>query len=269
MLTWLAEQDYRYHTLGEPLVSDAVYDAVAARCARASVGAAPDARFALVSHHEPLRSLDSVRDHAALARWASRGTRFAVEPKVDGVALSLVYRAGRLVSAALRGDGKVGEDVTANVLTIAGLPLSVPVAADFEVRAEVYVSKADFAAFNATQERPFASARGLAAGSLRQTTPVARPLSLLVHGLGWCEAAAPASHADQLAWLSGLGFPVMPVSRHASAADALAAVRALEASRAALPYEADGVVLKLDAEAERVALGATARAPRWAVAYKW
>jgi DNA ligase (NAD+) len=201
------------------------------------------------------------------------------EDKIDGLSCSLRYEQGRLVRAATRGDGQVGEDVTANVATIADIPqqLSGEVPAVFEVRGEVYMAKADFAALNQRQEaagdKVFANPRNAAAGSLRQkdaSVTAARPLRFLAHGWGAASAVPEDTQYAMMQRIAAWGLPVSPqLVRCASAAELLAHYRRIEHSRADLPFDIDGVVYKVDRLDWQERLGFVAKAPRWAIAHKF
>jgi DNA ligase (NAD+) len=294
---------YRYYVLSEPPMSDAAFDALlqeleALEAAHPDlrtpasptqqVGAPIDTAFAPLRHLEPMGSLDNAFDRAEVEAWAERvrrglGTdapvRYTCERKIDGVAIDLVYRDGVLVTAATRGDGVVGEDVTAQVLTIADVPYRLtldPVPALLEVRGEVHLPLAAFAALNADRieagEPAFMNPRNAASGALRQKDPAvtaARPLALWVHGIGAVEGVAFGSHHEALARLAEAGLPVPRETVVVDGVDAVwAEIERATAERHTLAYETDGVVVKVDDRAQQAALGSTARAPRWAVAYK-
>jgi len=254
------------------------------------VGAAPSTTFAPVIHGTPMRSLDNVFTADELAEWGARVARglasapgeivFVVEPKIDGLALSISYVDGVLTQAATRGDGRVGEDVTANVRTIANVPavLRGPAPGRVEVRGEVFLAKSDFAAMNerqrAAQEKEYANARNAAAGSLRQKDPAItaqRPLSFLGYQLE--VLAGPqryTTHAATLAALRSWGFFVAPeVEVERGVAAVAERTDWFLEHRHDLTYDIDGVVVKVDDLAEREVLGFTSRAPRWAIARKF
>lgn len=286
----IAEHARRYFVEDDPVISDGDYDALVAELRALGaepppVGAAPSASFAPVHHERPMLSLDNAFSAEELRSWADRLERgtghdrlgFVGEPKIDGLAVSLRYDNGELVRAATRGDGSVGEDVTANVRTIRGIPhrLAAPVQASLEVRGEVYIELAAFEELNRAQEqagrRPFANARNCAAGSLRQKDPsvtAARPLSFFAYQLG--TSAPLASHRDALDELERYGLAVSPLVRRLDGIDeAVAYCEELQARRHDLAYEIDGAVVKLDSlELQRIA-GTTSRAPRWAIAFKF
>jgi DNA ligase (NAD+) len=266
------------------------------------VGAAPSTLFAAVEHRVPMMSLDNAFSPEELQAWADRlarqipaDTAFVCELKIDGLAISLTYRGGRYVQAATRGDGRTGEDVTANVATIADIPdrldpTAGPVPQVIEVRGEVYMPKSAFEELNRRQAeldgRQFVNPRNSAAGSLRQKDASItgdRALSFwayqvgeLVMGQEGSPAAPPrpeelaTTHSDTLAWLDRAGFPVNPERSLVHGVDAvLEFCRRWEADRHQLDYEIDGVVVKVDDLALQRQLGATSRAPRWAIAYKF
>ena len=300
----VAHHDRRYHELDDPEISDADYDALARELralearypdlavddspARA-VGGAPNVAFAPVVHRVPMTSLDNAMDGVELNAWGERvfrglagePARYVCELKIDGLAMSLRYEGGVFVQAATRGDGRVGEDVTANVATIAAVPkrLVGPGVPDvLEVRGEVYMPFASFAGLNeratAAGEKRFVNPRNAAAGSLRQKDPAvtaARDLSFWSYQLGEVVGGpAFSSHHETLEFLAERGFPVNPETR---VIESLAGVadhcRQWQEHRHDLPYEIDGVVVKLDDLTQRDRLGFTSRAPRWAIAYKF
>ena len=300
----IREHDHRYYVLDDPSVSDADYDALMAelRALEAALPAliTPDSPtqrvggraaegFAPVRHEVPMLSLDNafsedeVRafDRRARERLEREALGYHAEPKIDGLAVSLRYERGLLVRAATRGDGSTGEDVTANARTIRTLPLRLegqgwPQA--FEARGEAFMSKRGFAALNARAlergEKQFANPRNAAAGSLRQLDPAvtaARPLQLFLYGVAGADSGEFGdSHGAVLARLKGWGLPVCPDAAAVTGADGLLGYYArIGARRAALPYDIDGVVYKLDSFAQQRALGWVARAPRWAIAHKF
>ncbi|MEN2786200.1 NAD-dependent DNA ligase LigA [Sphingomonas qilianensis] len=307
----IARHNALYHTDDAPEISDAAYDALVRRNAaleaafphliRAdspsrSVGAAPAGHLAKVPHARPMMSLDNAFTDAEVDEFLARVRRFlrladdapvalTAEPKIDGLSCSLRYEHGALVQALTRGDGQVGEDVTANVRTIADIPQTLPEGAPdiFEIRGEVYMAKADFAELNARllaeaegtakEARQFANPRNAAAGSLRQkdaTITAARPLRFLMHGWGEASTMPGETQAEVVATVRGWHIPVAEAfTRVDSAADALAVYRAIEAGRADLPFDIDGVVYKVDRLDWQARLGAVARAPRWAIAHKF
>ena len=307
----IAAHDRAYYQQDAPVVSDAEYDALRRRyealeklfpqladeeSLSRKVGAAPAEKFAKIAHAVPMLSLgnifadEEVEDFVARVRRflgldATAELAFTAEPKIDGLSCSLRYEKGLLVSAATRGDGLVGEDVTANVGTIADIPEKLSGAAPevIDVRGEVYMGHADFSALNAKQaaaEKPlFANPRNAAAGSLRQLDPnvtAQRPLKFFAYAWGeliWgaVEPDMPAdSQMGMMAAFRAFGFKVNQMTRLCySAEDMLAHFRDIESRRAALGYDIDGVVYKVDDLALQQRLGFVARAPRWAIAHKF
>ncbi len=300
----LRYHDHRYHVLDAPEISDAQYDALKRELSALEeahpelvtpdsptrrVGAAPSAQFAPVTHREPMFSLDNAMEENELVAWEARLERvlgrpaggYACEPKIDGLAVSLTYEQGRFVLGATRGDGTVGEDITANLRTIPAIPL-VLLGEDhpelMEVRGEVYMPVAAFAELNEAQaeagERLFVNPRNAAAGAVRQKDPAvtaSRRLSIWVYQLGYRRGGpALGSHHESLQWLRTLGLSVNPMSEHFAGLDGvLAYLRRAEGARHDLPYQTDGVVIKVDLLAEQRELGFTAKSPRWAIAYKY
>ena len=296
--------DHAYYVLDNPRIADAEYDAlmrelraleaasgepVPADSPTRRVGGKADSAFAPVAHSVPMLSLDNVFSaeefHAFIKRLQERldhsGLRLSAEPKFDGLAISLRYENGVLVRAATRGDGATGEDVTANVRTIRAIPLrlldTAPPAV-IDIRGEIYMPKAAFAALNAAAERDggktFANPRNAAAGSLRQLDPAitaSRKLSFYAYGIGAHDGfALPATYSDLLAQYRAWGVPVCPLQRALdSVAAAVAYMADLGEKRHALPYEIDGVVYKADYYADQQAAGFVSRAPRWAIAWKF
>jgi DNA ligase (NAD+) len=297
----IAYHNRRYHQLDDPEISDAEYDALVRELADLErdhpelvtadsptqlVGSAPVTTFAPVQHRVPMTSLDNAMDAAELIAWGERvarglagaPARYVCELKIDGLAISVRYEAGRFVQAATRGDGRVGEDVTANVATIQAIPARVDGPEVLEVRGEVYMPVASFEALNARAvqagEKRFVNPRNAAAGSLRQKDPrvtAARELSFWSYQLGEV-VGGPAftTHAQTLEYLGRLGFPVNPEIRVLESLDAvLDFCRHWQEHRHDLGYEIDGVVVKVDDLAQRELLGFTSKAPRWAIAYKF
>jgi DNA ligase (NAD+) len=295
--------DRRYHELDDPEISDAEYDEmvralreveelhpelVTPSSPTQKVGASPSALFAPVQHRTRMMSLDNAFSFDELVAWGRRMERYisgdvdyACELKIDGVAISLVYEQGRYVQAATRGDGAVGEDVTENVRTVEVVPERLRVRRPpdlLEVRGEIYMPIAAFQELNARQEeaggRLFANPRNSAAGSLRQKDPkvtASRELSFWTYAFGAVEAGPRFTrHSETLAWLAEAGFPVNPEIRTLDTLDEVFAFcEGWLERRHALPYEIDGVVVKVDDLGQRQELGATSHAPRWAIAYKF
>ena len=297
----LTEHARRYYTLDAPTVTDADYDAQLRELA-AIEDAHPTLRtadsptqkvmgaiakhFTPVDHLERLMSLGNVFSEQELREWAARvakeapAARFLCELKIDGLAVALVYSGGRLVRAATRGDGRTGEDITANVRTLAAVPERLTgddVPSLLEVRGEVFIATADFSTLNArlVQEgrAPFANPRNAAAGSLRQKDPLVtadRPLSLTLHGLGAREGWDPPSQSEAYARLASWGLPVSAYVGVFNDLDgALGYIAHWGEHRHDVVHEIDGVVVKVDQLPLQRRLGATSSAPRWAIAHKY
>jgi DNA ligase (NAD+) len=243
-----------------------------------------------VQHRVPMMSLDNAFSFEELQAWGKRMERYisgdvdyVCELKIDGIAMSLRYEHGRYVQAATRGDGTTGEDVTENVRTIGAIPEQlhdgdVGVPGELEVRGEVYMPIASFTALNDAQGasggRLFANPRNSAAGSLRQKDPsitAKRDLSFWAYQLGAVEGGPKFTrHSEMLDWLGALGFPVNPnIETLDTLDDVFAYCQRWMANRHDLPYEIDGVVVKVDDLAQRGELGSTSKAPRWAIAFKF
>ena len=300
----LKRHDYRYYVLDDPQVPDAEYDRLMGelRALEAAhpelvtpdsptqrVSGTPSAAFGEVVHRVPMLSLDNAFSDEDVAAFDRRlherlGVEgeldYVAEPKLDGLAITLIYAQGRLEQAATRGDGVTGEDVTANVRTVRSIPhtLRPPAPPLIEVRGEVFMPLKGFERMNARArargEKVFVNPRNAAAGSLRQLDPrisAARPLDAFFYGLGALEGAAlPASQTRLLAWLGALGLPVSPEARAVrGVAGCLSYYREMGARRGALPYQIDGVVYKLESRADQERVGFLSRAPRWAVAHKF
>jgi DNA ligase (NAD+) len=299
----------RYHTDDAPEISDAEYDDLVreltaleetypelrtADSPTQRVGAPPSTLFAPVRHLVPMMSLDNAFDAPSMQAWVQRMTRvapeaadapFVCELKIDGIAMSITYRDGRFAQAATRGDGRTGEDVTANVATVNAVPERLswpkkkgPVPHVVEVRGEVYMPLRSFDELNRRQAeaglKVFANPRNSAAGSLRQkdaSITATRDLSFWAYQLAGVEGAvAPLRHSEALDLLKACGLPVNPTTRVVKGADAvLEACMHWEEHRHDLDYEIDGVVIKVDELALQAKLGATSHAPRWAIAYKF
>jgi DNA ligase (NAD+) len=295
----------RYHTDDAPEISDADYDALVRRntaleaefpqLVRADspnvlVGAAPAVHLSKVTHAKAMLSLDNAFDGDEVAEFVARVRRFlnlaedaevvlTAEPKIDGLSCSLRYEKGVLVQAATRGDGAVGEDVTANVATISDIPQTLHGHAPdiFEVRGEVYMAKSDFEALNAAQEtagdKLFANPRNAAAGSLRQkdaSVTAARPLRFLAHGWGEVSSLPADTQYGVMKAIEDWGLPVDPrFVRTSTVAETLGHYAKIEGLRADLPFDIDGVVYKVDRLDWQARLGFVAKAPRWAIAHKF
>jgi len=300
----IARADAAYHAEDAPEISDAEYDALKARLvaleaafpdlARADsptqrIGAPPAEGFSKVRHSVAMLSLANAFEDAEVAEFVARVRRFlslgddpvalTAEPKIDGVSLALRYEDGELTQAATRGDGTEGENVTANARTIAEIPdrLRGEVPEIFEVRGEVYMAKPDFAALNEAQaakgEKIYANPRNFAAGSLRQLDPAvtaSRPLRFFAYGWGEVSALPADTQSGVIAAIGDWGLPVNPLMRRcAKLDDLLAHYRAIEARRATLDYDIDGVVYKVDRLDWQQRLGYRSNNPRWALAHKF
>jgi DNA ligase (NAD+) len=293
---------YRYHVLDDPEVADSEYDnlmrqlqgledefpeLVTPDSPTQRVGGAIADLFAPVQHRAPMLSLDNAFSFEELDAWAARleraggsGARFACELKIDGVACALTYEGGVLVKAATRGDGRVGEDITANARTVSGVPRRLEVddpPAVIEVRGEIYFPVKGFAKLNeqllAAEQRPFANARNAAAGSLRQKDPkitASRPLRMWVHSFGAAEGVSFDSHLGFLDWAAKVGLPVPPTTERRDSLDGVKDfLNHWQQSRHSVDWEIDGTVIKVDQTDLQRELGATSHAPRWAIAYKF
>ena len=296
----------RYHELDDPEISDGDFDALV-RELRSLAQAYPDVEFdnplavdvggtastlfAPVTHAEPMMSLDNAMTREEVEAWGARVARglpdetvtYVCELKIDGLAMSIRYERGRYTQAATRGDGRVGEDVTANVATIAAVPRTLEVSDGtvpnvVEVRGEVYMPVASFERLNeaaaAAGTRPFVNPRNSAAGSLRQkdaSITAQRDLSFWSYQLGAVDGGPSlTSHSESLAYLKLLGLPVNPETKTFTSLDeVLGHCKHWEEHRHDLGYEIDGVVIKVDDVDQRSRLGFTSRAPRWAIAYKF
>jgi DNA ligase (NAD+) len=297
----LTEHNHRYHVLDAPLVSDAEYDALMRELRELEdrypelrtpdspsqkVGGAVSTEFTAVQHLERLLSLDNAFSAAELDAWAARVARlggtgpYLCELKIDGLAIALVYRNGALVRGATRGDGVTGEDVTPNIRTITSVPLRLTgpdVPEVLEVRGEVFLPVAAFRELNEKLTEagrpPFANPRNAAAGSLRQKDPrvtATRPLDLILHGVGVTSVDDPGTHSGWYERLRGWGLPVSDLFNVTEELDGVREyIEHYREHRHDPPYEIDGVVVKLDRLDLQRALGATSRAPRWAIAYKY
>ncbi|GGK26919.1 NAD-dependent DNA ligase LigA [Salinarimonas ramus] len=296
----IAGHDVRYHQEDAPTVSDAEYDALRRRLAAieqrfpeligeaevsTAVGAKPAEKFAKVRHRVPMLSLENAFDDEEVGEFVGRVKRFlnlaetpvfTAEPKIDGLSLSLRYEDGRLVTAATRGDGTEGEDVTANARTVDDIPAEIPQGGEVEVRGEVYLSHADFAAINARQAQAgkplFANPRNAAAGSLRQLdsrVTAERPLKFFAYAWGAMPPPAPTQY-EAVRRFEAWGFRTNPLMvRCADLDEMLAHYRRIQEERPDLGYDIDGVVYKVDDLALQERLGFVSRAPRWALAHKF
>jgi DNA ligase (NAD+) len=309
----IAHHNRLYHDQDAPEITDADYDALVRRNAAiearfpqlvredspsVKVGATPTGPLAKVRHARPMLSLDNAFSDEDVVEFVGRVRRFlrladdepvalTAEPKIDGLSCSLRYENRRLIQAATRGDGAVGEDVTPNVAFVKGIPQTLPPTAPdlFEVRGEVYMAKEDFTALNQrlldeareagdeSKARQFANPRNAAAGSLRQkdaAVTAARPLRFIFHGWGEHSGLPAATQTEVMDAMSGWGFGGTPLrARCPDTASALARYRMIEAQRADLEYDIDGVVYKIDRLDWQDRLGQVGRAPRWAIAHKF
>jgi DNA ligase (NAD+) len=300
----IAGHDKRYHGEDAPTISDADYDALRRRYSALEekfpslagadsqnkrVGAAPSEKFAKVRHVVPMLSLGNIFDDEEVDEFCARVRRFlglaeeaelgvTAEPKIDGLSCALRFERGLLVQAATRGDGFEGEDVTNNVRTIGAIPQKLSGAPDvLEVRGEVYMAHEDFAAMNARQSEAgkpvFANPRNAAAGSLRQLDPritAERPLRFFAYAWGEVSALPADTQFGMIAAFKKFGLPVNPLTRLClSAQEMIDHFRAIEAQRATLGYDIDGVVYKVNSLGLQARLGFVSRSPRWAVAHKF
>ena len=299
----LESHRYRYYVLSDPSVTDAEFDVLMRELQTLEaqhpelddpdspshkVGAPPSGAFAPVAHRQQMLSLDNAFTKEDLQRWSERNERalegaafrYTCELKIDGVAISLSYVDGRFEQAITRGDGRIGENVTANVRTIQGIPAYLEIddpPALVEARGEIYYPVAEFEAMNQAREDAgearFANPRNAASGALRQKDPqktAARPLRLICHGLGATEGLQATSHGEFLAWLRGAGLPVAEqTATFASFDEVWAFVEHWGAHRHDAAYEIDGVVVKVDDVAQQRRLGNTSHSPRWAIAFKY
>ncbi len=299
--------NYEYYVLDRPSVSDADFDEALRELRQLEtdhpelltpdsptqrVGSSPQSAFGKIVHPVPMLSLSNVFGEDDLRAWSQRAVKFAggaelgyvAEPKIDGLAVALTYEHGVFKYGATRGDGFVGEDITANLRTIKSMPLKFrnsemfPAPPKIEVRGEVYMRKADFERLNdrivADGGEPFMNPRNSAAGSLRQLDTkitASRPLRLLVYGIGYVEGAPmPQTHVDGLAMLAAFGFS--PSNDHARVEDIdaiWARCEVLREHRDGLKFEIDGVVVKVNDLRQQEEIGFVAREPRWATAYKF
>lgn len=305
----IRRHDHAYYVEAKPLISDREYDALYRELLDVEkqfptlrtpdspsqrVGGQPLSQFDAVRHLEPMMSLDNTYSVEEVRAFVERTERlipgttleWVVEPKVDGVAISLRYADGVLTVGATRGDGATGDDITANLKTIRSIPLSLKSAGSrsrrhprlLEVRGEVFLTKAGFKQLNADRaeagEEPFANPRNACAGSLKlldSSIVAKRPLDVVVYALGRVEGMdPPPTHLEALQWLKELGFKTSEKTWRCASVGALeSALQALDGLRDGFAYETDGAVVKLNALALRQKAGATSKAPRWAMAYKY
>jgi DNA ligase (NAD+) len=299
--------NYHYHVLDSPEISDAEYDKLFDDLAKleeanpelrtpdsptARVGATPSDRFRKVQHLVPMGSLEKVTTDETLRKWADdvrkrldsdEPVAYVTEPKIDGLAVSLLYENGRFVRGATRGDGVQGEDVTPNLRTVKAIPLTLRAPdgggppATLEVRGEVYMPLSGFRQFTERQlavgKKAAPNPRNAAAGSVRQLDPAitaSRPLSIWVYGFGRVDGVAFETQSEALTWLRESGFRTNPFAeRHESIDDVARVCTEWERRRIELDYEIDGIVIKVDSLDQQQRLGALHGRPRWSRAYKW
>jgi DNA ligase (NAD+) len=301
----ISAHDKRYYQEDAPTVSDAAYDALRRRndaierrfpalvrqdSPSRRIGATPAQKFAKVRHAVPMLSLGNAFSDAEVAEFVERVRRFlrlaedaavllTAEPKIDGLSCTLRYEGGRLVRGATRGDGTEGEDVTANVRTLADIPKELRGKAPqiCEVRGEVYMTKSAFLALNERQQaagkQVFANPRNSAAGSLRQLDPTitaARPLGFFAYAWGEMSAMPAQSQSGMIEWFAARGFKTNPLMQVCDSVEAMLAFHhAIEGQRGTLDYDIDGVVYKVDRLDWQLRLGFVSRNPRWAIAHKF
>ncbi|HHX87465.1 MAG TPA: NAD-dependent DNA ligase LigA, partial [Firmicutes bacterium] len=293
------EHNYRYHVLDNPVISDLEFDRLMKELVELEqrfpelltpdspsqrIGGQPLPAFTTVAHKIPMLGLDNVFDENGLKEFHQRIQRgtgldridYACELKIDGLAVSLQYEQGRFTRGSTRGDGFTGEDITHNIKTIKQLPLSLPENITVELRGEVYISRADFEQVNWQRrqagEAPFANPRNAAAGSVRQLDPriaAGRRLKIFIYGLGE-HSLAVENHLEILDYLEKFKLPVNPYRDLCRGINEVQEYcRQWQEGRLQLPYEIDGVVVKINSLQLQGLLGYTARSPRWAVAYKY
>ena len=301
----LQEHNYRYHVLDEPSISDYEYDMLLQKLRKLELahpefitpesptqraGSVPQQKFKKVTHPSPILSLANAFDKEDIRAWyeriirldtAVRNTSFVLEPKIDGLTVVIRYENGILVQAATRGDGVQGEDVTENVKTIKSVPLRIPVISSdrmppdrLVVRGEIYISKNDFSKLNQKLleqgEKTYQNPRNTAAGSLRQLDPKItseRPLSILTYSIIECSDNMPESQWMLLEYLKNLGFPVSQLTQRKNNIDeVLESVEEWNAKRDTIPFEVDGVVIKIDDLLLAERLGYVGKDPRGAIA---
>lgn len=298
----IARHDRLYYAEASPEITDREYDALLRELRDLEeahpelrtpdsptqrVAGAPLDGFTPVRHLVPMQSLDNTYSEKEVREFVQRMQRLlpgepiplAIEPKVDGVAISVLYEQGEFVRAVTRGDGVTGDDVTANVKTIRAIPLQIEGAfpARIEIRGEIFMPKSEFLRVNSEREEAglpvYANPRNTAAGTLKQLDArvvATRRLGAVFYGFGLLEGHAPDSQTAFVRWLQERGFPVNDWLKLANTLEeALAAIRELDQIRHGFPFETDGAVLKADSFAQQAALGSTSKAPRWAMAYKY
>ena len=296
----------RYYVKDDPEIGDDEYDALIdeLRALEAEhpeletpesptqrVGGAPLSRFEQVEHPEPMLSLANARSEDDMRAWEKRianllkrfditaaETSYVTEPKIDGLAISLIYEDGKLMRGATRGDGRIGEDVTHNLLTISDIPKEIPDAPEMiEVRGEIYYPRSGFIRMNSERaeagESAFANPRNAAAGTLRQLDPniaASRPLAMWCYGIGTRKGVEHATHHDEIEWLRERGFAVEDeIELHNGIDSVVSKCKWWEERREGLDYEIDGVVVKVNERALWRELGVVGREPRWAIAWKF
>jgi DNA ligase (NAD+) len=296
--TVLNQAGYEYYVMDNPTMSDYDYDHQLRRLEELEaahpelvtpdsptqrVGGQVQEGFQPVTHQVPLESLQDVFDLGELSEFDQRvrgavpEAEYDVEPKVDGLSVALEYVDGAFVRGATRGDGRVGEDVTANLKTIRAIPLKLPEPVPhLIVRGEVFMPRTVFARLNEDREQNgealFANPRNAAAGSLRQLDPriaAARQLSIIVFNVQYVEGISFTTHTESLDWLERMRFKVIPHDTCSTIEQAGASIRSIGENRTAYPYDIDGAVVKINSLQERSLLGSTAKFPRWAAAYKY
>lgn len=296
--TVLNQAGYEYYVMDNPTMSDYDYDHQLRRLEELEaahpelvtpdsptqrVGGQVQEGFQPVTHQVPLESLQDVFDLGELSEFDQRvrgavpEAEYDVEPKVDGLSVALEYVDGAFVRGATRGDGRVGEDVTANLKTIRAIPLKLPEPLPhLIVRGEVFMPRTVFARLNEDREQSgealFANPRNAAAGSLRQLDPriaAARQLSIIVFNVQYVEGISFTTHTESLDWLERMRFKVIPHDTCSTIEQAGASIRSIGENRTAYPYDIDGAVVKVNSLQERSLLGSTAKFPRWAAAYKY
>lgn len=296
----IEEHNWRYHVLDDPVIADGQFDALVRELEQIEksypelvtpdspsrrVGGQPQEGFAAVIHRAPMLSLDNAAGPGDLHDFGRRAKdlapdavlEYVVELKVDGLAVSLQYEDGKLIRGATRGDGETGEDITHNLRTVPSIPLRLRKPLTLEARGEVYMPRAAFLALNAERAELglplFANPRNAAAGSLRQKDPrvtASRRLDIFVYGLGFGPETPPETHTEALELLKSLG---LKVNRHIFVSRSLDEVvnycESWRERRFELPYDVDGLVVKINGLSLQGRLGATAKSPRWAIAYKF
>jgi DNA ligase (NAD+) len=297
------QHNYRYYLLSEPIISDHEYDALFRELEKLEkanpqffspdsptqrVGSPSAHLFPHVRHLSPMLGLENAYSHTGLLSWEGRVRKvvardevdYVTELKIDGVAVALLYQEGQLVRAATRGNGMEGEDVTANIRTISAIPAHLKGSSPpllCEVRGEVYINRRDFDSLNRSRLKKglplYSSPRNAASASLRQQDPLVtgqRPLNIWIFGIGSMEGREPERHCETLEYLASLGLKVNPHNeRHQSIESVWKYIELWSRRRNELPYDTDGVVVKLDSLRDREKAGEVLRAPRWALAYKF